>query len=958
MRENYFILTGIDPNEDPARLEQKLQQFKDEQARNATHPSAQTKLRARQNLDQFDAIAECLRNPVSRRAEAVHARTILLKQKSEQFRLADDLIAVLGARGFLTDDDVQEILRQLKATQLTESEIRSRIQLPIRPRAVPPTIKPPPPLLDPSLAKAIEGLLEVLNCASLYAFLNLQETVSTDLLCTRARVIQERERNNSNKGAQVDATVDLSAKCILIFGSEEMRQKYDRTRAEAKLRILEPLIKATAAAASKLKPARVDESTFRQLLIKARGTGASQEDSTRFLQSRFQKLNVEVMLAASTPENALIRCYCGLVNPYSAKVCSSCGTALRSNCPGCRKENTTETVYCACGFPIGHRGLLERLLSDLERLLANRQLAEARACMDEAAKLWPAGSELKSPAESLQKLEKEQSELLNTLEQQLQNGRAVVARETLLTLHQRFPSCPKLTALDSAVKQSEQQFSRFTQHKDRFQVLMNKGQLAEARQELEEARNVLPYAADLQILATDLQKQESDQSELLKSLDTLIANGQAESARETLLTLRQRFPGSPKLTELESAVKQSEHQFSVFTRQIQLAQTLVSAGRLVEARKNVEDARDLLPRAADLTRVDTQLKQLEDECARLQAGFFAACSNGQPAQARQTLAEISGKFLTYAGQQQVESRGQELERQEQQFRQHLENFQRRIESGQLQDARTNLEKARSIRANAAELPPLFETLRGLDETSRKLLDTLDSQLKDRQLLAARATLEAFSRQFSSHPQLDRSRQLLETAEKPVQQIRSQLSGLAAEQQSDTAPALLQTLVSLCVDDDEAKQRLNQIPPPAPAGLEAKVLAGGTVECRLELPKTLQRNLRFVVVVNTLHRPVSATDGRVITEEYRAPAVTDQRPELGVPLYYAAFTFRGDVCSTLPACARPLLLPCEITELRTASGDEQITLTWKLPDGAERSRVLRQEGDPPATGEGLEVPAQR
>lgn len=301
------------------------------------------------------------------------------------------------------------------------------------------------------------------------------------------------------------------------------------------------------------------------------------------------------------------------------------------------------------------------------------------------------------------------------------------------------------------------------------------------------------------------------------------------------------------------------------------------------------------------------------------------------------------------------SRECELNDEEQEFQRCLKDFQLQSGTGQLQEARKALQKAGKVWANAAELPPLFETLRQLEETSQELLVCLDRQMEDRQLLAARVTLDAFAGQFSGHSQLDSKRQQLEAAEKAVQRLRSQLFALPADQsQSDAAVALLQQIVSLCVDDAEASQRLGKLPPPAPGRLTARVLTGGIVECRLESPKTVQRDLRFVVVVNNQRRPESATDGRVITREYRAPAVEDQQPELGCPLYYAAFTFRGEICSASPACAIPLLLPDEITDLTPLSGDQQITLKWKLPDGARKSLVLRREGDPPAMGEGLEV----
>ncbi|MEI8372625.1 MAG: zinc ribbon domain-containing protein [Planctomycetota bacterium] len=159
----------------------------------------------------------------------------------------------------------------------------------------------------------------------------------------------------------------------------------------------------------------------------------------------------------------------------------------------------------------------------------------------------------------------------------------------------------------------------------------------------------------------------------------------------------------------------------------------------------------------------------------------------------------------------------------------------------------------------------------------------------------------------------------------------------------------------CDDYPDAQRGLEKHPPKPPANLRAVALVAGI---DLNWQATPSRGpAKYVVVRKTGAPPVSHTDGKEVAVT-SATNITDADAPSGQPVFYAVYTDRGGVLSSSSAASQGVVRLAEVGELTATSGENRISLNWRLPGGVQGIEVWRNSGDAPRArneGASLHVP---
>ena len=122
----------------------------------------------------------------------------------------------------------------------------------------------------------------------------------------------------------------------------------------------------------------------------------------RHFVAHFGKLGWAVELPAAESERHLrsrVQCpRCADLNDETSAACKTCGLLLREPCPSCGAVDPAYGLGCRrCGFPIGQRYLVEDLIAQARRALAERDLEQARLRVDRAARIWAVPADRPDP---------------------------------------------------------------------------------------------------------------------------------------------------------------------------------------------------------------------------------------------------------------------------------------------------------------------------------------------------------------------------------------------------------------------------------------------------------------------------------------------------------------------------------------------------------------------------------
>jgi len=243
-RENFYFLLELPvdpPEETPEVIEKAIKTKQAEWSRNRNHPTKG--IQAQTNIGLMPTIREVMFDPTLRRKEAAKAHEISQQRDAQKFAVADHHIAILGTKGYITDDEIDKLALLDK---VNADELRKRIKFPNEPakkrklrkfKVLGADAKDKKKTSAHTLDKTVEGIindnLKQLDKASLYDFLDLPANAKLSQLQRHTRNKKSELSEVSKKDANLTASDIIAGHCISVFKNARSRKAYDASRASA-----------------------------------------------------------------------------------------------------------------------------------------------------------------------------------------------------------------------------------------------------------------------------------------------------------------------------------------------------------------------------------------------------------------------------------------------------------------------------------------------------------------------------------------------------------------------------------------------------------------------------------------------------------------------------------------------------------------------------------------------------
>ena len=180
---------------------------------------------------------------------------------------------------------------------------------------------------------------------------------------------------------------------------------------------------------------------------------------------------------------------------------------------------------------------------------------------------------------------------------------------------------------------------------------------------------------------------------------------------------------------------------------------------------------------------------------------------------------------------------------------------------------------------------------------------------------------------------------LRTITTEIAQAQSLLRQAKAAMYTEQKIELCLQALHSCADYQEARDLLSTVPPSPPTNLSVKP---GSDTISLQWNPSPTRSVSYKIVRKTRSQPVSVKDGQLLAT-IGGRVYDDTQPEIGLPSFYAVFAALEDIPSleaaTLP---RPILLPAEVSMVKTRIDNQLVELTWKAPPNVQAIVVVRKE----------------
>ncbi|GAA4239856.1 hypothetical protein GCM10022254_62280 [Actinomadura meridiana] len=156
--------------------------------------------------------------------------------------------------------------------------------------------------------------------------------------------------------------------------------------------------------------------------------------------------------------------------------------------------------------------------------------------------------------------------------------------------------------------------------------------------------------------------------------------------------------------------------------------------------------------------------------------------------------------------------------------------------------------------------------------------------------------------------------------------------------TESAAELLDRAARVAADDDSIGERLRALPPPPPGDVRVGAEHGRVTVAWTPGP-TRVGPVRYRVV-RSAGAPASGAAAGTTIGETDANELLDPDPPAAVELHYAVFAGRAEGIWSAPAPGRPVTLLPEVEELAVVAGPGEVSVTWRLPKGADAATVTR------------------
>jgi hypothetical protein len=438
-RPNFFLLLGLNPDAawNQTLFEETLRKKRNEWSRQGAGV-AKKALVAKQNLALIPKITEVMTNAELREREAIAARKERAADQQKEQEQFEKQLAFINAQDTLDEEEIEKFVAAFQHL-LPAEEIRKRINVP-----------PPTPeaeaasaqtntTLEESIAKNIADRLEIIHMSTLYELLaqdagagsahrvtgSTQDTISTaqwlraaELLYTRLVRLQPT--------AETTAKIELAGLARYVFKNDETRTSYNEMLRQSSLqRIFHELDESM----SRAKKKEVNAKQVALFLNDAQKEGWSEQVALAHLKEHAQQQQWSIVEPMREPERSVppvplnrenqdnpkptaqknsaafdhekpanqtppeeekLTCpNCEHLNKKDLHYCTNCKQPLYADCPQCGQRVACDRRACGnCGFAVGNRYRVDKLLTDLDTQLHKGNLKRAEEIALEAERLW------------------------------------------------------------------------------------------------------------------------------------------------------------------------------------------------------------------------------------------------------------------------------------------------------------------------------------------------------------------------------------------------------------------------------------------------------------------------------------------------------------------------------------------------------------------------------------------
>jgi hypothetical protein len=441
---NFFEILGLDPDDHftdekfQQVLQQKYKEWKGDEKKIGSKKAVALRYLALYNEKK---IQQTMQDPTRRRQQAEAYREIRRARRQERRAEFEQVIDIIR-RGEVEEAQIQQVIKDC-AGVFSEAEIRARLKVSSHKKSAEKSNEGP--LLDPSSFTALQKDLLSLSPPQkdLYDFFEKHERTSRKELLEEADTAYEWIQHFTHKTAEITQKKSIIERAQRLFATDEEHAKYQRSLRQARL---DALLKQFEQALQMRSEKHLTSAQVTQFLEQAGKDGWSLAEAWARLQMRAAEADPRWILdpPAISVDSSQQRCgTCGAYSPQDATYCNDCKSALHLPCPDCGKQVAADDAACACGFAIGNRFEVDKLMTLCREQLAQQYLVQASASLHTAGRMWQprkpdarqrALQELQARLRELEQARKKQTQHLDDLlnRRRFSSARVLLARQGAL----------------------------------------------------------------------------------------------------------------------------------------------------------------------------------------------------------------------------------------------------------------------------------------------------------------------------------------------------------------------------------------------------------------------------------------------------------------------------------------------------------------------------------------------
>jgi hypothetical protein len=191
----------------------------------------------------------------------------------------------------------------------------------------------------------------------------------------------------------------------------------------------------------------------------------------------------------------------------------------------------------------------------------------------------------------------------------------------------------------------------------------------------------------------------------------------------------------------------------------------------------------------------------------------------------------------------------------------------------------------------------------------------------------------------------------------VTQYAEKAKTLTAQNNEEAAINEIAAALDLSADYIEANQIISKFPPKAPDSVNAQIKENSALITWVQ--NKPQKLAAYSVIRKNGSRPTSITDGTVVASELGINFFEDKTIVSDTPYYYAVFSSRLGINSTVVFCAAPVITYFDVSNIRQEIISGKIVVKWEVPLNVSEIEVIRKKGITPPSGreDGQKIPVK-